>query len=271
MDVYEGGKHKVVSRTIVNGGLRVLPPWYDNICIDNYYRYRYEIKSVRAASYIRGVTLSFIMFTTRCSIFTTILAYILLGNNVNAEQVFVLTAFYNILRQSMTVFFPQGISQVAEGLVSINRLNQFLLYDEAILTLPSSKGTGKSEKVNGFGEKFEGSSSETADNAVTICNATARWTEGNSDNTFTNINLNVKRGSLIAIIGPVGSGKTSLLHAVLKELPLISGSINVSGEVSYASQEPWLFAGSVRTNILFGQAMDKHRYKKVSVVMLLSD
>lgn len=75
--------------------------------------------------------------------------------------------------------------------------------------------------------------------------------------------MDARPGKLIAVIGPVGAGKSSLLHAILKELPLLEGSVEVVGDVSYASQEPWLFAGSVRQNILFGLPMDKHRYKAV--------
>jgi ABC-type multidrug transport system, ATPase and permease components len=60
-----------------------------------------------------------------------------------------------------------------------------------------------------------------------------------------------------------------LLHAILKELPLISGSIIIEGTVSYASQEPWLFTGSVQQNILFGQPMNLERYKKVVSVCAL--
>jgi len=54
-----------------------------------------------------------------------------------------------------------------------------------------------------------------------------------------------------------------LIQAILRELPLSEGDISVRGIVSYASQEPWLFAGSVQQNILFGLPMDKERYKKV--------
>jgi len=55
------------------------------------------------------------------------------------------------------------------------------------------------------------------------------------------------------------------LHAVLRELPLSAGKISVCGKVSYASQEPWLFAGTVQQNILFGSPMDKERYKQVQI------
>lgn len=69
---------------------------------------RREISCIRSTSYIRGITMSFIMFSTRLSIFVTILAYVLEGHQIDAAKVFMLTAYYNILRQTMTVFFPQG-------------------------------------------------------------------------------------------------------------------------------------------------------------------
>ncbi|KAE9537928.1 hypothetical protein AGLY_005900 [Aphis glycines] len=64
--------------------------------------------------------------------------------------------------------------------------------------------------------------------------------------------------------------RSSLLYAILQELPLIKGSISVRGVMSYASQEPWVFAGSVKQNILFGSAMDETRYNKVIEVCALN-
>lgn len=52
--------------------------------------------------------MSFIMFSTRLSLFVTVLHYVLMDKHITAEKVFMLTAYYNILRQNMTVFFPQG-------------------------------------------------------------------------------------------------------------------------------------------------------------------
>lgn len=209
---------------------------------------------------MRGILLSFIMFTTRISIFASVLAYILFGNNITAEQVFVLTSFYNILRQSMTVFFPQGIAQVAEAGVSIRRLNNFMLYEE---TQIANETTAARQSKKAITRTYHG------EKGICIKNGTAKWSDSSADNTLTNITVSAKPGQLLAIIGPVGSGKTSLLHAILKELPLKQGSVEINGEISYASQEPWLFAGSVRQNILFGLPMDKERYKTVVKVCAL--
>lgn len=82
--------------------------------------------------------------------------------------------------------------------------------------------------------------------------------------TLQNIDVNFLKGKLIGIIGPIGSGKSSLLQVLLRELPLDSGVLNVNGSVSYASQEPWVFAASVRQNILFGEDFDHEHYNVVT-------
>lgn len=201
---------------------------------------------IRIASYIKAFCTSFVMFTNKTALFITIVIYVLSGFTINARDVFVLTSFFNTLRSSMTVFFPQGVTLLAETGVSLDRLTRFLLYEETDFN-------PKLEKTNFIlNDKAE---------AVSIVNGTAKWNK-HSD-IFTKLNIRIKRGSLTAIVGTVGSGKSSLMNLILKELPLDSGTIRVNGEISYASQEPWLFTGSIRQNILFGQEMEKYRYKAV--------
>ncbi|XP_003699343.2 putative multidrug resistance-associated protein lethal(2)03659 isoform X2 [Megachile rotundata] len=234
---------------------------------------RREISVIRAMSLIRGVIMSFIMFTTRMALFVTIIAYILYGKKITAEKVFMLQAYYNILRQTMTVYFPQGITQMAELMVSIKRLQKFMLYEE----MEISQNTGGDYKTGSKDEeksknditvdKEVNDTSRTNncenDNVMSIKNATAKWISYEQEDTLKNITIEAKPGELIAVVGQVGSGKSSLLNLILKELPVQSGSIQVNGKLAYASQEPWLFAGSVRQNILFGRQMDQYRYDRV--------
>ncbi|XP_051160133.1 probable multidrug resistance-associated protein lethal(2)03659 [Leptopilina boulardi] len=221
-----------------------------------------EINVIRATSYIRGVIMSFIMFSTRLSLFITVLAYVLYGNRITAEIVFMLTAYYNILRQTMTVFFPQGITQIAEAIVSIKRLQKFMRYDE-ISERKIQKFEKKISKIDELNNDTIFEKTEEHEGSVLVKNGCARWLESDKEDTLHGINLHVKPNQLVAIVGQVGSGKSSLLNVILKELPLNEGYVQVKGSIAYASQEPWLFAGSVRQNILFGRKYDQFRYDKV--------
>lgn len=114
--------------------------------------------------------------------------------------------------------------------------------------------------------------------------------------TLQNVSFTVKTGQLLAVIGPVGAGKvcpnyfslwfhniceykmaimhmvliamllsiqSSLLSTVLGELPAEKGVIKTKGELTYASQQPWVFPGTIRSNILFGKELEPKRYEKV--------
>lgn len=59
------------------------------------------------------------------------------------------------------------------------------------------------------------------------------------------------------------SGKSSFLRALLNEMPVDSGSISISGSLSYACQEPWIFPGSVKQNIIFSNPFDENLYDRV--------
>jgi ABC-type bacteriocin/lantibiotic exporter with double-glycine peptidase domain len=78
-----------------------------------------------------------------------------------------------------------------------------------------------------------------------------------------NISLKIKRGQFIAIVGKVGSGKSSLLSAILGDLRNTCGSIDVCGNISYVPQTPWLFNSTLRENILFGSSFDQDRFQRV--------
>ena len=68
---------------------------------------------------------------------------------------------------------------------------------------------------------------------------------------------------LLAVVGPVGAGKSTLLQCLLGELPAVGGSVQVSGSLSYANQEAWVFSGTLRENVLFGQPYKPDLYNVV--------
>ncbi|XP_063966914.1 ATP-binding cassette sub-family C member 4-like isoform X1 [Lytechinus pictus] len=83
------------------------------------------------------------------------------------------------------------------------------------------------------------------------------------------IDFSLQAGELVAIIGPVGSGKSSLLMAMMNELPTQTGDVIMSGRIAYTAQQPWVFSGTLRDNILFGKKFDQDKYKEVLKVCAL--
>jgi len=65
------------------------------------------------------------------------------------------------------------------------------------------------------------------------------------------------------VVGPVGSGKSSVISAVLGELPIEAGNAAVGGSIGYVAQEAYIFNSSVRENIIFGKPYEPKKYRKV--------
>lgn len=85
-----------------------------------------------------------------------------------------------------------------------------------------------------------------------------------SIHTLNDVDVDVKAGELLGVMGPVGSGKSSFLSAILGQIPFEEGTkVKVHGTVSYAPQQPWILNMTVRENILFGQPFDRLRYARV--------
>ncbi|XP_070559514.1 ATP-binding cassette sub-family C member 9-like isoform X2 [Ptychodera flava] len=102
--------------------------------------------------------------------------------------------------------------------------------------------------------------------ALQIVGGTFSWDHEGSSLALTDINVQVPVGSLVMVIGLVGSGKSSLLSSMLGEMTTINGSVEFNSKknhVSYVPQKAWLQNATLRDNILFGKEFDQTRYQKV--------
>ncbi|XP_028090849.1 ABC transporter C family member 2-like isoform X7 [Camellia sinensis] len=91
--------------------------------------------------------------------------------------------------------------------------------------------------------------------------------------TLANINLDIPVGSLVAVVGGTGEGKTSFISAMIGELPPVAdASVVIRGSVAYVPQISWIFNATVRENILFGSNFEPARYwKAIDVTALQHD
>ncbi|XP_011609187.2 multidrug resistance-associated protein 5 isoform X2 [Takifugu rubripes] len=77
------------------------------------------------------------------------------------------------------------------------------------------------------------------------------------------IDIRIKKGSVVGICGGVGSGKSSILSALLGQMTLVEGNVAASGGFAFVSQQAWILNDSLKENILFGNQYDKDRYYAV--------
>lgn len=73
----------------------------------------------------------------------------------------------------------------------------------------------------------------------------------------------------MVIIGFVGSGKTTLLKSILNETKLYKGDLEVKGSIAYVEQEPFIFPGTVKDNIIFGKTFDKEKFDNIVKICCL--
>uniref|UniRef100_A0A8B9S7F4 Multidrug resistance-associated protein 4 n=1 Tax=Apteryx owenii TaxID=8824 RepID=A0A8B9S7F4_APTOW len=211
---------------------------------------RKEIAMVMKSSYLRGLNLASFFVASKITVFMTFMAYVLLGNVISASRVFVAVSLYGAVRLTVTLFFPAAVERVSEAVVSIRRIKNFLILDE----------------VSHFKPQLHSSNENII---LHVQDLTCYWDKSLESPALQQLSFTVRRGELLAVIGPVGAGKSSLLSAVLGELPKEKGLINVSGRIAYVSQQPWVFSGTVRSNILFDKEYEKEKYEKVLKVCAL--
>ncbi|CAH2078696.1 unnamed protein product [Thlaspi arvense] len=170
--------------------------------------------------------------------------FALMGHQLDAATVFTCLALFNSLISPLNSF-PWVINGLIDAFISTRRVSKFLCCMEH----------NKDSSID------SGLISE--DLAVFVENASCIWSSnvGEEHNlTIKHVSLRVPKGSFVAIIGEVGSGKTSLLNSLLGEMQCVHGSILLNGSVAYIPQVPWILSGTVRENILFGKTFDSNRY-----------
>ena len=112
---------------------------------------------------------------------------------------------------------------------------------------------------------------DSKSNPIEIKEASFSWNDNSalssydvSDCSLQHINWNVSEGSLVAVVGTVGSGKSSLLSALLGDMIRVRGEANIKGKIAYVPQQAWMQNATLKNNILFGRTHQKDLYEKVN-------
>ncbi|CAF4219080.1 unnamed protein product, partial [Adineta steineri] len=148
-------------------------------------------------------------------------------------------------RMPVLRYLPPAIEKLSEVWIASKRIDEFMnlpmVQNKTSLTM------------------FSGDMYTVEKGKIIMHNASFSWQD--SDVCLPSLNIEIESGTFVGIIGPVGSGKSSLLSAILGEMILNNGQLNINNSsFSYVSQSSWILPDTLRSNILFGKPFHEQRY-----------
>lgn len=194
------------------------------------------------------------------------------------------------------MFFPLVLSNVSDALVALRRIGDFLTAEELedpyevddsaenkwALSVDGSftwetvgkpvagkfgdrpGAGGKKDKDNkrSKGRKPEKSDPVLPVTAPSAGTSTATENQSKDEKPFAleNLSLRIPKGAFIAIVGRVGSGKSSLLQALVGEMRKVKGDVVFGGSVAYVPQQAWIVNATLKENVLFGKEEDEAKF-----------
>lgn len=260
-----------------------------------------EIRKIQVLLAVRNAINAVSMSLPIFASFLSFITYSLTQHVLNPAPIFSSLALFNSLRLPLSLL-PMVISQVIDAWSSVGRIQEFLTAEEqsddfiwdmdgpkavsltdadftwertvtqsAEKLPPGAKGKGHSTgKPNN--KRFSKEQSQNADRARASEDKEPTQSPLNdnaSDKTevepfkLHDIDLSIGRGELIAVIGGVGSGKSSLLAALAGDMRKTKGSVTIGASRAFCPQYAWIQNASVRENIIFGKDYDRKWYDAV--------
>ena len=227
--------------------------------------------------------------------FISIAILITSGEQVTAFKTFTILSSLNIINFCICVQMACTVHVVVEGYIAVSRIEQFTSREYGISSAQLDRGIafGKQRGPNGcfsvslkasrYGtgivrlqsfkvgdpnlmyvlRKTTLSDTDNNDLSLSLSGVSASWDRHEDRKALRDISFSVNRGQMVAVTGPVGSGKSSLLMTILGELPTSKGRVSINGRIAYLSQMPWVFSGTIRDNILFGRSFEPKRYQEI--------
>ena len=270
-----------------------------------------EVKLLKKAAYLRAFSRAYMGAVPVLVSVASFLTYALVNGEIRASILFTALAAFGQLRFPL-LFYPMAFAQLAQAKVSVGRVADFLAMDEISAVVdPRQKDTAapsgtlrieggefwwadpalaeknkkdaeekkkKQAEADAAAAAKKGASAKVVDEAGAKAGAKEGAGESKEPEkiltrpVLSGVDLTVTQGQLVAIIGPVGSGKSSLCNALLGEMVQTQGSVSTGGSVAYASQTAWILNATVRDNILFGETLDEERYwRTISACQLEHD
>lgn len=218
----------------------------------------------------------------------SVTALILTNQPLTPANVFMLHSFITILQNAICHRIGNGFVETYEAYVSLCRIEAFLLLENlrSLSCNETEEGAKDMErnsaKLNArFANHYDKTNVDISivdevtelatDKPVNLCVSHLTYEPIDREYILQDIEFTSAPESLTVITGPVGSGKSSLLSAIAGEVSDTSGTITFQGCLVYVPQIAWVFSGSIRENVLFGDPYDEDKFNRTIDACALSE
>ncbi|KAK6334593.1 hypothetical protein TWF718_010050 [Orbilia javanica] len=241
-------------------------------------------REVRSIQFLLAVRSAVNAVSMSLPVFASILAFVtysLLNPSLDPAKIFASITLFNTLRLPLN-FLPVVIAESIDAFLSLQRIQTYLLQEdepeeraidldqkEAFILKDASftwetTPPVKKEEIGRDGKKVKKEKSKEPAQTPTIqTSETISREKELHPFSIQDINLSISRHELLAIVGTVGSGKSSLLAALAGDMRKTNGTITQGASMAYCPQSAWIQNTTVRENILFGRPFDPIWYEKV--------
>ncbi|KJA26268.1 hypothetical protein HYPSUDRAFT_36540 [Hypholoma sublateritium FD-334 SS-4] len=242
----------------VLGSMRVVKYFsYETPFLDRLYSTREnELKAIKSIlwSQSANVAMAFSLPILAATLAFVTYTHVVAGFDV--AIIFSSLSLFQLLRQPM-MFLPRSLSATADAVNAFGRLQKVFnaeLRSEDALHIDEDSKFALQVRDATFEWEETSSAKESEEEDPLPASAPFR---------VRNVTMNVQRGSLVAVVGRVGSGKSSLLMGLIGEMRKVSGSVSFGGRVAYCPQTAWIQNSTLRDNITFGQPFEEEKYWRV--------
>ena len=187
------------------------------------------------------------------------------GHILTSTSIFAVFAYAKVLGL-FTKYLGKRLGPLLDCNMSVGRIQTFLETVERSSSDSSSSTTNEKigmsfDKEVCYAPSNEYTESQQLKVMVSLTDVSCKYREDDEKHLLKNVSIRTDRPQNVMITGPVGSGKSSLLLAILGELSIFKGILERKGKVAFVGQSPWVFSGTLRDNITFHRPFDATKFQ----------
>ncbi|KAM3143254.1 hypothetical protein pb186bvf_004586 [Paramecium bursaria] len=232
-----------------------------------------EVQTIKSRLIAQSLNVLSVWLSPSLILNSTFVIFIALGNDLTPQNTFALVSLFQILQVPLLAL-PVSINALLETNVSLKRLQNFFAAAEMQTEFIIEDNKYAVQIINGnltWGKDKDEKQRDPNQSLATVSDSLIM----SNPNCLKNINITIERGSFVAIVGDVGSGKSSLIQSILGEMIYDESSqkphIGIGGSIAYVSQTAWIQNATVRDNVIFGSEFNQQKYDEAIKYSCLKD